>query len=173
MPESLEDELVGLVTENWGLVFDLHQRALEIRDRLLTDTRARFEATEAFAGLSSMDPYFEGKTAWTIHFPADWLAWVSLGIETRADRPTARVTSAFNGRGVTRADVKAAVARRVPAAISSFGDAVDSRSSNAYLVSRACSSADPAELVELAVSEVQAQLEVALVAVDVIRDMRA
>lgn len=174
MTEDLDQELKQLVMNNWGLVYELHERAETLRKELLERTLAACKSDEVFASYQlGEDEISRSSAYWYIGFPHEpWphVSYVQVQVETTNQRPQVKVYTAFRQiKGFGTVETKMSIPEELRAAM---GADFDSSGMTMTVVSRVLdlrgTSID--ELVHEVVSEVERQMAVAAVLRDVIAE---
>jgi len=175
MTNDVEHELEQMVLDNWGLVHDLHTRAIALFQRILDDTRTAVEQREEVHALE-MEPWFEGKAYWTLHLPGpqgtEWFSYVSMEVQKDTDKPTAVVRTAFNTKTITRNDLKPELEGRLPANLARYR-ATLGRTSKNVIAEYVLTDTNVDALIDKIVEEALSQLGLAALVVNIVQERQS
>ena len=175
MTNDIEHELEQMVLENWGLVFDLHNRAEALSQRIVDETRAGVDQREELESLG-MEPWYEGKKYWTLHFPgpqgAGWHAWVNPNMQKDADKPTVVVRTGFNPKSISKTNLLPELEARLPASLARYRAGL-SRSANNVIAEVTLTNTDVDELIDKIIEEAVSQIGLAALVVSIVQERQS
>jgi len=161
MIDSLEQDLSKLVIDHWALVFELYQRADELKRKVIDQSRDEFRQRESFIELEKLGVSLKGSGLWYVAFEHQnkLLSYVQVEVPKGTPRLGVYVRTAFTGSGVSYVEVKNSLSEDLRNRFSSIYDA-SAGSTRTLARTIVMDSYDLNDLISQTVDEVERQVEV-------------